>query len=274
MSARVTSLHHYPVKGLRGVDVELLVFDALGPLEDRRWMVVDESERFLSQRTHPAMATLGARLVDGQLELSGPVGMLRVPLQASGPTRAVTVWKDTVPAVDAGDAAADFFTQALGRPARLVRLSADARRTLDPAYSPSPQALNGFSDAYPALVTCTASLSAFSAALGHALPMDRFRPNVVLEGTPAWDEDGWGVVKVGALTLDAVKPCVRCAVITTDQRTGERSPEVLTALTKVHAAQGKGAVFGMNLVHRGPGVLRVGDGLEVLERAVRPAWVF
>lgn len=274
MTVRVTALHHYPVKGLRGVAVEALAFDAVGPVDDRRWMVVDEAGRFLSQRTLPAMATLSAQVVDGQLTLSGAGSALRVSVPALGARLDVTVWKDTVPAVDGGDDAAAFLSAALARPARLVRLADDARRTLDPEYSPSPAALNGFSDAYPALLTNEASLRAFVHGLGEALPMDRFRPNVVVDGAAAWAEDGWGALRVGALTFDAVKPCVRCAVITTDQRTGERSPHVLPALAQAHSAKGKGPVFGMNLVHREPGVVRVGDVVEVLALAARPAWVF
>lgn len=272
---RVTALHHYPVKGLRGLAVDSLAFDAVGPLEDRRWMVVDAAGRFVSQRSHPQLATLAARGRDGGLEvLAADGGRLAVATPGDGPRRPVTVWRDTVPSLDAGDEAAAFFSRVLGAPARLVRLAPEAARALDPEYAPRPDARNGFSDAYPALLTSEASRVALERALAGPLPMDRFRPNVVVDGEAAWAEDGWGVVQVGALTFDAVKPCVRCAVITTDQATGARSPEPLTVLSRVHAAQGRGPVFGMNLVHRGPGVVRVGDAVQVLALAQRPAWRF
>lgn len=260
----VTALFHYPVKGLRGVAVTALELDARGPRWDRHWMVVDAAGRFVSQRTHPAMATLAAR-VDGALRLEGPgLAPLEVPLDADAGRRAVTVWRDTLDAVDVGDAAAAWLSRALGLPCRLVRMADEARRLVDATYSPRPDAHTGFSDGYPVLVVNEASLEALNGRLRAPVPVDRFRPNVVVRLGPAWAEDGWQALRVGALLLDAVKPCVRCPVVTTDQRTGARDAEPLEVLRALHTLEGRGPVFGQNAVHRAPGVVRVGDDVEVL----------
>ncbi len=263
----VTALFHYPVKGLRGVEVSSLDLDARGPRFDRHWMVVDGEGRFVSQRTHPAMATLTAR-VERALCLEGPgLAALEVPLGADAGRRSVTVWRDTLEAVDTGDEAAAWLERALGQPCRLVRLADEARRLVDPKYSPRPDAHTGFSDGYPVLVVNEASLDALNARLRAKVPVNRFRPNVVVRLSPAWAEDGWRALRVGAVVLDAVKPCVRCPVVTTDQRIGARDAEPLEVLRALHSLEGRGPVFGQNAVHRAPGVVRVGDAVEVLATA-------
>ncbi len=273
---RVAGLFHYPVKSLRGVSVETLKLGARGPLHDREWMLVDPQGRFLSQRGTPLMATLLASLMSDTLRLSDDTGAFFDVARANdGTSFDVTVWRDTVPAIDCGDAAAIWLEARLNQPCRLVRMRASTIRPLDPKFSPRPDAQTGFADGYPVLLTNSASLDALNRDLARALGMERFRPNVVITGAPAWAEDEWRVVQAGAVTFDLVKPCARCAVITTDQRSGEK-PDGATPLTVLAASRTLppfGAIFGQNAVHRADGTLRLGDPLTVLEKQPRPAFV-
>jgi uncharacterized protein YcbX len=271
---RIAGLFHYPVKSLRGLAVDELILDARGPRHDREWMVVDTNGRFLTQRTTPCMATLTARLRNGQLELSDDAGAVLLVDSAPGPSRDVTVWKDTVTATDCGDAAATWLTVRLGQPCRLVRMPDSTLRPVDPKYSPRPDAHTTFADAYPVLLTNAASLDALNTNLPAPLGMERFRANVVISGAPAWAEDEWRAVTVGSITFDLVKPCARCVVITTDQRTGERphGSTPLSTLARLRTLQPFGAIFGQNAVHRSTGTLRVGDELHVIDTQPRPEY--
>ena len=272
----VAGLFHYPVKSLRGVAVETLDLGARGPLHDREWMLVDPNGRFLSQRSTPLMATLTAGLTSDTLRLSDDGGAtLEVPRENGGTSLDVTVWRDTVSSIDCGDAAAAWLQARLHQPCRLVRLPGSTIRPLDAKFSPRPDAQTGFADGYPVLLTNSASLDALNRELPHALGMERFRPNVVITGAPEWAEDEWRVVQTGAVTFDLVKPCARCAVITTDQRSGEKPDGAtpLTVLAQSRTLPPFGAIFGQNAVHRGDGTLRLGDPLTVLEKQPRPAFV-
>jgi uncharacterized protein YcbX len=272
---RITSLFRYPVKGLRGVACDSLELGPRGPLHDRHWMVVGPDDRFLSQRSTPRMATLNAALTgDGLVLSTDEGGRLPVPFDAGATARTVGIWRDTVEAIDCGDEPAAWLSARLGQPCRLVRLPDATVRTLDPKFSPRPDAQTGFADAYPVLVTNTASLDALNRELSSPLGMERFRPNVVVTGAPAWAEDEWRVVQAGAITLDLVKPCARCAVITTDQRTGDKpdGPAPLSTLAASRTLQPFGAIFGQNAVHRGPGTLRVGDPVTVVTTQPKPAF--
>lgn len=269
----VVALNRYPVKGLRGVACDSLELGPRGPLHDRHWMVVGPDDRFLSQRSTPRMATLNADVTPEGLVLSDDAGSQHlVPIDAGSTARAVGIWRDTVEAIDCGDAVAAWLSGHLGQPCRLVRLPDSTVRPLDPKYSPRPDAQTGFSDAYPVLVVTTASLASLNRELPSPLGIDRFRPNVVIDGATAWAEDAWRVLQAGAITFDLVKPCARCAVITTDQRTGAQpdGPAPLSALARLHTLPPFGAIFGQNAVHRGPGTLRLGDVVTVLEPTASP----
>lgn len=271
---RIVGLFHYPVKSLRGIAVDELVLEPRGPRHDREWMVVDENGRFLTQRTTPRMATLTARLHVDALELSDDAGAVLHVDSAPGPSRDVTVWKDTVAATDCGAAASAWLTARLGQACRLVRMPDSTIRPVDPKYSPRPDAHTTFADAYPVLLTNADSLDALNDQLPTALGMERFRANVVVSGAPAWAEDEWRVVTVGSVTFDLVKPCARCVVITTDQRTGERpdGSAPLSTLARLRTLQPFGAIFGQNAVHRSTGTLRLGDAVRVIDRQPPPVF--
>ena len=271
MAVTLSALHIYPVKGLRGIALSEAQCTERGLRHDRRWMVVDADGVFISQRQHPRMATVWTELADGVLSLAAPdAGSVEVPIEA-GSSRAgrmpVRVWNSTVDAVAVSPYADAWLADYLGLPCRLVYMPDDTRRESHPHYV-GPGKLLGFADGYAYLLTHEASLADLNARLAAkhhpAVPMNRFRPNLVVTGGGAFEEDGWREIRVGGAILRAAKPCGRCQVTTTDQATGEvRGPEPLATLSTFRESGEFGVMFGMNLVSVREGTIRVGDTVEL-----------
>lgn len=262
---RIAALAVYPVKSCRGLWLEAAEVGLRGFQHDREWMVVDAAGRFVTQRTAPQLAAVTVALSGGGLELAAAaVGTVTVPLDHRGASRTVTVWRDSVVAECAGAAAAAFFSELVGASCELVRMPPGTLRPVDPARGGAGH-LVGFADAFPFLLLSVASLDDLNGRLAMPVPMDRFRPNIVVAGCDEFAEDGWRQVVVGDVEFDCVAPCLRCVVVTTDQRTGERSREPLATLAG-YRLRDREVMFGQNLVHRGRGWLRVGDECRVVER--------
>ena len=251
--AQVASLHVYPVKSCRGIDVDSFRVTETGPEWDRRWMIVTaDVGRFISQRSHPAMARIAVAIAGGNLRLSGhDIEPLVLPLDHGGDARRVSVWKDECLGVDAGVDAADWLAATLGEPLRLVRIDPSVPRLANPEFAgPDPHPVS-FADAYPFLMISRASLAELNRRLPDAIPMARFRPNVVIDGVAAHAEDAMTRFRFGSVVLRGVKHCTRCPITTTDQHTGARHPrqEPLRTLgTYRHDHVLKGVVFGQNCV--------------------------
>jgi uncharacterized protein YcbX len=262
----VTSLHRYPIKGCRGRVMTTAVIDRLGIVGDRRLMLVDVDGRFISQRENPRLATIEPEL-DGPMLVVRHDGVppLELELDSNGDRRPVRIWDSTVVATDQGERAAAWFSTILGETARLVHFGADATRRIDPAFSPRGDAETAFTDGYPLLGVLEESLADLNGRLAEPVPMARFRPNVVIRGADAWSEDQWRTLRIGDLTVDAVKPNARCVVTTTDQATGARHPtqEPLRTLAQFRTLRPFGAIFGQNLVPRSEGRIATGDVVEV-----------
>jgi hypothetical protein len=174
----------------------------------------------------------------------------------------VTVWRDECEAIDEGDGAARWFTDHLGVGVRLVRLANDDARPLGTTAA-QPGDRVSFADAYPFLLLSLGSLRHLNSRLNLPVPMDRFRPNIVVDGCKPHAEDGWASIRIGEVDFDVTKPCARCVVTTTDQETGERGREPLQTLASYRTEDGR-VLFGQNLVQRGTGTVRVGDDVEIL----------
>jgi uncharacterized protein YcbX len=264
---RLAGLCFYPVKGMRGIDVEAADVEPCGLAWDRRWMVVAANGRFLTQRQLPAMARLDATLSGGALMLAMDRERIMLPLHPPAEARSirVTVWRSTLDAVLVGDAADRWLTRHLGQPCRLVFLADAASRPIEPAFARLGEHVS-FADGFPILLTSTGSLAVLNAALERRIGMDRFRPNLVVDGAAAWAEDGWRLLRIGGLRFRAAKPCTRCAVPGIDQRSGEVPcpGEPLRTLGRLNRQQ-DGIVFGCNLVPLQPGRLHLGDPVEILE---------
>lgn len=257
MDARLVSLHHYPVKSGRAIDLTSARLGRHGLQHDRAWLIVDAQDRFITQRSHPSLARLETLPGDdGSLRMSHPAaGRLELPpppaLSAPAELRRVRVWSREVPARDCGEAAAAFVTAVAGVPARLVA-------ALDAT----------FPDGYPLLVCNAASLADLCRRLPAPVPMTRFRPNLVVEGWEPWAEDRIRVLQIGAARLRLVKACTRCVITSLDQQSGDPGTDPLPVLRSFRWDTAlKGVTFGWNAeVIAGDGAtLRVGDEVEVLE---------
>jgi uncharacterized protein len=263
-TAVIAALAIYPVKGCRGISLASSRIEARGLEWDRQWMVVNPHGRFLTQRTHPALATVVPALLDDVLQLQAPgLQPLAVPLAATGERRRVVIWHDRCDAVDQGEQAADWFGHVLREPVRLVRATPGMRHA-DPEWA-GPAVPVAFPDGYPVLVTNAASLAWINDRLPEPVPMQRFRPNVVLEGLEAFAEDRIDVLDCGGVRLRLVKPCTRCVVPSIDQMTGERSSDPVAVLRATRFdPRLKGITFGENAVIAAGagGSLAVGDAVR------------
>jgi uncharacterized protein YcbX len=264
----IASLHVYPVKSCRGTDLDVARVTRTGFEHDREWMITSPAGRFLTQREEPRLALIHPRLTPDALELAGPDGSsIQVALAAGGEPVEVVVWRDRCAAYDQGDAVADWLTWQLGKPLRLVRFdprrprqSGDSVRGDEPGYAQ-------FSDGYAMLVLSVASLADLNSRLPAPLPMNRFRPNVVLDGVPAYGEDEIRQLVSGAVRLRLDKACTRCVITTTNQQTAvvEGDEPLRTLRTYRWDKVLRGVAFGQNAsVIAGEGEsLRVGAELVV-----------
>ena len=250
MAPSIASLHVYPVKSCRGIALETSPVGERGLVFDREWMIVDSDGRFVTQRDVPRLALVEPSLTTAALELKAPgSGRLGVPLELDGAARPVTVWRDSFPAVDQGDEAAAWLSSALQRPLRLVRFDSTVRRYCNETYAGEGGAHTAFADAYPLLILSEASLADLNSRLEEPLPMNRFRPNVVLSGIDAYDEDHIDEIRVGGLAFKLVKHCTRCQITTTDQSTAVVGMEPLSTLARYRMnAELGGVTFGMNAI--------------------------
>ena len=251
--ARIASLHVYPVKSCRGIDVDSFLLTETGPEWDRRWMIVTEAERrFITQRTHPAMATIEVAIDAQALRLGAPGrAPLEVAVDHGGLSYPVTVWNSECLGVDAGDAAASWVSAVLGERLRLVRQDPARPRLASTQYAGPGERPVSFADAYPILMISRASLEELNRRLPAPIPMSRFRPNVVIDGVAAHAEDEMTLFSAGPVVLRGVKYCDRCPITTTDQRTGARDPRqepLRTLATYRHDYKLKGVIFGQNCV--------------------------
>jgi uncharacterized protein len=261
MAVTVSLLFVYPVKGLKGIAVDAAPATERGLAHDRRFMVVDPSGEFLSQREVPRMATVWTEIAGAELRLAAPdVDEVALPLApAEGDPMRVRVWDSVCEAVAPSPEVDRWLSDCLGRPCRLVYMPDSTRRASNARHA-GPNRLGGFADGYAFLVVSEASLAELNARLARPVPMDRFRPNIVLRGTRAFEEDGWGEFAAGGAVLRMAKPCGRCQVTTTDQSTGEvTGPEPLATLAGYRDSKEFGARFGMNAVTVRTGDIRVGD---------------
>ena len=265
MICEVTDLTVYPVKSCAGIRLDRAEVTPTGFAHDRQLMVVDAEGEFVSQRSEPRLALVRVTMLDGgALRLEAPgVQALEVDLTADAGRREVVVWGDRVMAASVGPSGDRWLSAFLDRPCALVRMPADTVRAVDPDEA-GPGFRVGFADGYPFLLLSEASLDELNRRLERPLTMDRFRPNLVVDGCPPHAEDGWRRVRIGEVVLRVVKPCSRCTVTTVDQATGERGVEPLATLA-TYRRSGRHVMFGQNLVPETTGVITVGDPVEVLE---------
>lgn len=278
MSARLGSVHRYPLKSARGERLDAASVEPWGLAGDRRWMVVDPDGLALTAREVHPLLLLDPEITAAGLRVRAP-GAEPLDVTDPDPGRQVPVrlWRSELTAAHAEEADA-WLGEVLGRPARLVHLDDPTRRPVSAEYA-APDDRVSFADGYPLLVTTTASLEALndvvlerSQGAHEPLPMTRFRPNVVVDGVTAWAEDDWRRVRIGGVDFRAVKGCARCVITTLDPGTAEGGKEPIASLARIRRWDGA-TWFGTNLVpdlpDGRPVTIREGDAVEVLE-AVEP----
>ncbi len=260
----LSEINIYPIKSLGGISLQSAVVEERGLKYDRRWVLVDESKTFFTQRDFPEMALINVLVENNGLKLQHKVKTIEplfVPFEFEHSVKdKVVIWDDIVigefynPQID------EWFSDILGIKCRLVKMPESTMRTVDETYAKNK--IVSFADGYPFLIIGQSSLDDLNSKLEKPLPMNRFRTNFVFTGGRPFEEDNWKKFKIGNVNFEAVKPCARCVITTTDQDTAERFKEPLLTLSKFRNFNNK-VLFGMNLVCESTGQIRVGDKIEL-----------
>jgi uncharacterized protein YcbX len=275
VTVRIAALYYYPLKSARGIELECAPLTSAGLQDDRRWMLVTGEGRFITQREAPRLALLEPRVSPTTLLLTAPQRpQISIPLSRQGPRRTVIVWRAECAAFDEGDEVAAWLHDFLGRPCRLVRFDPSHRRLSAREWTGAFEADVRFADGYAILAVNTASLADLNDRLAVRLPVNRFRPNIVLEGLQPYDEDRIEELCGDGIRLKLVKACTRCRITVTNQDSGEvEGDEPLRTLQRYrYDPHLHGVCFGQNaIVVEGAGAtLRRGQMLEMRWREDAP----
>ncbi|MCE9644876.1 MAG: MOSC domain-containing protein [Chloroflexi bacterium] len=262
----LSNLTYYPIKACRGFDTAESQVERMGLANDRRMMVVTPEGEFLTQREHAKLALITPALKNDSVTLSAPdFDSIQFAVQKTGIPMSVNIWKSKgVSAIDQGDESAQWLSDWLGVSVRLVHIADGFKRKLNPEFAVSAEDHTGFADGYPILIISEASLQDLNSRLDSALPMNRFRPNLVVKDCEPFAEDAWKRIKIGDVEMALVKPCPRCEVTTIDKETLETSREPLKTLGGYRKREG-GAMFGMNVIPLNEGWIKTGMSVEILE---------
>lgn len=262
---QLQEIYIYPIKSLGGISVPEAEVQQTGFKYDRRWMLTDSEGNFLSQRTFPQMALLQVNidvyglLVTHKNNLLSP---LTIPFNTPFEKKAtVNIWDDVCTASEVSDIANEWFSHALHMPVRLVYMPSDTQRLVDENYANNKEIVS-FADAYPFMIIGQSSLDDLNQRLDQPVPMNRFRPNLVFTGGAPYCEDTIDTFSIGDVTFTAVKPCARCVLITIDQGLATKGKEPLKTLSAFRTQKNK-IMFGQNLLHKGAGIIKAGDKIEV-----------
>ena len=258
---KVHQLFLHPVKSASSVNVNELPYDAVGPINDRQWMVIKPNGKFLTQRVAPKMCLIQPNIANKQLRLSAP-GMPDIKVANPEIEVDVQVWSDTVVAGDCGDDVSMWLSGFLKIPCRLVSIISNTHRPVDRDFSEAEDTVR-FADGFPTLVVSRESLDEFNCNLESNIDMRRFRPNIVISGCDAFDEDNWKAIKIGDIEFQLVKPCSRCIIPSINPDTAKKEMEINDALIATRR-RGRSTYFGQNAIHRGEGTIAIGDEVVIL----------
>lgn len=269
----LTHIYRYPIKSCRGHELDTALVEPWGLAGDRRWMLVDEAGRVVTAREYPRLVLASPASFGDGLMVSAP-GMPDLKISTPyGRLVRVDVWDNVLMASEADAEASGWFGELIQTTVRLVYLDDPTRRPTNPAYS-KPTDRVSFADGYPLLLTSRASLGRLNEWIAEGprasegpLPMTRFRPSVVVEGAPAWDEDHWRTVRIGDAVFRVSKGCDRCVVTTINPDTTAKGKEPIATLARHRKWDGK-VWFGVQLIPDNPGVtIAAGDRVEIQTRA-------
>lgn len=260
MTIKVSQLFYYPVKSLKGQSIERVQLDAFGPKWDRRFMLVDDNGRFITQRQCPKMNQVGAQVHDNTLLISVEGQQYTVNLNlipSMDEFRDVRVWDDTINARMIRSEINTRLSAFLKRTVNLCFMDDDTHRQVDLDFA-NVGDQTSFADGFPLLIVSEASIGFLSNKLGRDISVERFRPNIVLSGCDAFAEDEWKKITINQIEFDLVKPCSRCVIPTLDINSSEKQPDVMQVMLK-YRKQGKNVMVGQNAIHSSQGWLNLGD---------------
>jgi uncharacterized protein YcbX len=261
--ATLSALTVYPVKSCSGISLQRVQIDRFGLSGDRRWLMVDSDDKFITQREQAHLALLKTAWEEPTLSLHWGDASLFVEVPDNSATlRTVSVWQDTVIARDAGDEAAAWLQRHLGLLCRLVHMPDDWQRRVDTTYARGDETVS-FADGFPLLLICEASLDDLNSRLTQPVPMDRFRPNIVVSGCAPFAEDNWRQIRIGNSLFDIAKPCSRCVIPSINQQSAKRDPQINRVLASFRR-RGRAIYFGQNLLYGELGELTIGDSVEII----------
>lgn len=260
---RVTGLYIYPIKSLQGISLNEADVLERGFRYDRRWMIVDQANKLITQRTHPHLSQVSITLAEQSIIASySDLSALEIPLTlANNSPIEVTVWNDQVEAIEASDEINEWFTIVVGEPCKLAFMPEDALRPVNPERAVNNENVS-FADGYPYLIISEASLEDLNSRIEVDLPMNRFRPNIVVDGCQPYEEDTWEDIRIGEVKFHVTHPCKRCLFTTVDQETGKKGAEPLKTLA-TYRREGNDVIFGVNTLALMKGRVHVGDLLTV-----------
>lgn len=267
---KISQIHIYPIKSCGGISLEQAQLTDRGLLHDRRWMIVDPQGNCLTQRDNAQMALIRTAIDGEKLRIwhqLKKIAPLEIPLEISmRSVMEVSLWGDRFLASRHSEETDAWFSGVLGQNCHLVHMHKESRRPVDPRYASEGEIVS-MADGYPHLILGEASLAHLNEKLSEkgeeAVPMNRFRPNLVFQGGDAHVEDSWSGIKIGELSFKAVKPCARCQLTTIEQETAKQGKEPLRTLS-TYRKEGAKVLFGMNLLHEGNGVVRIGDEIRTI----------
>lgn len=263
----LSGLYIYPIKSLGGISLMEARVENMGLQYDRRWMLIDEEGKFITQRKYAALALLQVSITDSGLRVNhkaDPSLQLSFAFtETTGEVIEVNIWDDQCQSVAVSEAADQWFSSYMNKAVRLVKIPEQEKRQVDPKYAKANEIV-GFADGYPFLIISEASLTGLNSRLPEPVPMDRFRPNLVFSGGEAHIEDQFGIFEIGQIKFKAVKPCARCVLTTVNQQTATKGAEPLKTLAAYRTINSK-VMFGQNLLHHGDGTVHIGDEIKVTQ---------
>lgn len=259
LQAVLAEIYIYPVKSLAGIKVSNWQVNKKGLLHDRKWVLIDSKNRFLSQRHMPKMALIKTQLSDNKLILSTATsGTISLPLNPiNGNDCTLEIWNQQCAAKTTQKEVNDWLSNFLAIECQLVYQPDEVIRSVDPKYALASDQIN-FPDGFPFLITSKASLDSLNQAMGLQLPMLRFRPNLVISQCHSYAEDSWRELTINQIDFRLPKPCSRCSIPTIDTETGETNKEPLSTLNRLRKWN-KRVYFGQNALHSHTGTLATGN---------------
>jgi uncharacterized protein YcbX len=263
--AKLSAIYIYPVKSLSGIQLTESEVTQIGFKYDRKWMLVDANNRFLSQRRLPKMALIKTKIQQQKLIISAAnkADLTLDLIPKTSHSININIWDEDCPAETISELANQWFSDFLEQPCQLVYQADNSIRQVDQKFS-SPNDRTAFSDGFPFLITSEASLSLLNSQMGLKLPMQRFRPNIVITDCTSYEEDTWRKINIGSINFKLPKPCSRCSVPQIDPKTAISDKQPLRTLSQTRKWNNK-VFFGQNALHDSIGILRVGDTVQVIE---------